>query len=488
MTCTIANALARFVAGLALALLGGASVCTAGTAASIDPGEDRLAWAADVPLCSQGVRDRLVPAFRFAVLYNKDLEILPGPSMALEGPVHSNGDLYVGSYQGLNILGPLTTSRDLYRGRKDSDWCMPGSVRAAGPSGLAELPVCVDYRRRITRDDVAAWRGMVLPGVDVVVVPPPETFDPVPGEIYWDSADLRIMLDLDEERPVIEVRDAKGVRDRAATATLAACKAAEHTNDFFDNRESTLIEMLDIDVGGLLDCIHRNSLMGQGKDLGDTTDGGLVWYLGVDGPRADLVNDYGVRLRNGGTLMSGEPGAPRVRGLTVVTNQAVYIWGDYNAVAKRPAAVLADSLNVLSNAWTDLSYGGFPHQGTDLNSRIASDTTINAAFLAGTQTTGGLEGAGGQSSGGYNGGLENYPRFHEKWSGRTLTYRGSFVSFNRPIRADGTWVYGFPQYTAPTRDWGYDIRFNEPDKLPPLSPMVVLPFHGGNRCASKRRP
>ena len=38
-------------------------------------------------------KSRLVPMFQFAVFYNKDLEILPGPSMMLAGPVHTNGDL-----------------------------------------------------------------------------------------------------------------------------------------------------------------------------------------------------------------------------------------------------------------------------------------------------------------------------------------------------------------------------------------------------------
>ena len=42
--------------------------------------------------------------------------------------------------------------------------------------------------------------------------------------------------------------------------------------------------------------------MGAGKDLDDTSEGGLVWYLGVDGPDRGHVNNYGVRVRNGGEL------------------------------------------------------------------------------------------------------------------------------------------------------------------------------------------
>ena len=72
---------------------------------------------------------------------------------------------------------------------------------------------------------------------------------------------------------------------------------------------------------------------------------------------------------------------------------------------------------------------------------------------------------------GYNGGLENYPRFAENWSGKTLTYRGSFVSIGTPQHVSGRW--GDQAYSAPGRDWEYDLEFNDADNLPPLSPRFV---------------
>ena len=75
-----------------------------------------------------------------------------------------------------------------------------------------------------------------------------------------------------------------------------------------------------------------------------------------------------------------------------MTNQAIYVQGDFNAdpgAAWRPAAFLADSLNVLSNAWDD-------SQSADpLANRVATATTIRAAFLSGTDFTGGPAGEGG---------------------------------------------------------------------------------------------
>ncbi|MCS6962243.1 MAG: hypothetical protein NZT61_07070, partial [Deltaproteobacteria bacterium] len=71
----------------------------------------------------------------------------------------------------------------------------------------------------------------------------------------------------------------------------------------------------------------------------------------------------------------------------------------------------------------------------------------------------------------YNGGLENYPRFHEDWNGYTLTYRGSFVSLNKPLKVRGFWASQC--YRPPARDWQYDTRFNDAVNLPPLTPRFV---------------
>ena len=109
--------------------------------------------------------------------------------------------------------------------------------------------------------------------------------------------------------------------------------------------------------------------------------------------------------------------------------------------------------------------------------RNASSTTVNAAFLAGTDVTGGEEGAPGRDRGEYNGGLENYPRFHEDWIGATLSYRGSFVSLGAPRHVNGRWCgTGMPCgiYEAPVRAWSFETNFNTASKLPPLSPRFVL--------------
>jgi len=266
------------------------------------------------------------------------------------------------------------------------------------------------------------------------------------------------------------------LNDPALCPGAIATRSVGTTTSFYNNREARNIRMLEIDMQALLDCIHTQNLMvyedgaftGTVKPLNDTTEGGLVFYATVKGPNSATTNSgYGVRVRNAGTLAATASGAPAIKGLTIISDQGLYTWGNYNSSSKKPAAFLVDSYNLLSSAFVD---------GAAWASRVPVNTTVNAAILAGTDITGGTEGAGGQDDGSYNGGLENYPRFHEDWSKspqKTVTYAGSFVSLSAPRHVTGAWLYGSPQYTAPVRAWSYDTSFNNAENLPPITPRFV---------------
>ncbi len=416
---------------------------------------------------------RLVPLFQFAAFYNKDLEIHPGPPMTLAGPVHSNGDLYLGSGGGLDILGQVTTAGRLYQGRKTDTTCYAGGVRVPDPGTLRSLPACSGSAlRQYVTADLTPWNGRIRDGVDVLMVPEPEEFDATPGSFYWDNADVRIALKLGVGPPSVELRRADGTVDAAGSTTLNGCgpalsRAVGISSTFYNLRESKSIQMLEINTERLLNCLNENNSLMGGKSLDDATGGGLVWYLTVDGPLSSTINGYGVRVSNGGELRATTGVPTPIRGLNIVSDQAVYVKGDFNATAKKPAAVMADSINVLSSAYGD----GEHSLALSAAARQASTAVINAAFLAGTDVTGGVEGPGGQS-GAYNGGLENYPRLHENWSGVTLTYRGSFVSLNAPRHVNGP--HTTPNlYSPPNRNWGFDTDFNDAARLPPITPRFV---------------
>lgn len=432
-------------------------------------------------------KSRLVPLFQFAVFYNKDLEIVPGQTMALSGPVHTNGNLYVNSVDsgtGLTIKGQVSTAGSLYRGRKNENSCQGNSVKVFNPTTAAALVPSCSGRVLVAKNQLTPWNGMIQTEVDSLTIPEPDALDPVPGQVYWDKADLRLVLQLNSgNNPQTSAFSSTGIyvfnensANNAASQALHTCsgsiggRAIGTTTSFYNNREARNIRMLEVDMQALFNCLYSTSWVGTAsRTLNDTSEGGLVFHITVKGPHSNLnSNNYGIRIRNAARLQSNLGGAPSVVGLTVVSDQALYTHGDYNSINKIPAALMADSFNVLSNNWNLNDSRSTQH----VDNRAASNTVINSAVLSGTDTTGNQEGTAGHG-GAYNGGLENYPRMHENWSGRTLSYRGSFVSLYKPKHVTGTWIYGAPQYTAPVRNWDYDTDFNDASNLPPLSPRFV---------------
>jgi hypothetical protein len=243
--------------------------------------------------------------------------------------------------------------------------------------------------------------------------------------------------------------------------------------------------------GGAADP-RSKSLQCLGLAANDTSEGGMVIHATVDSsvfeaPFAATTypagqSPYGFAFVGGSNL----PGA-----VTIASDQAVYVQGDYNyydstnttnpnntvvthpynmsnnvpsdSGLKEPAAILADSLNVLSNQCNlPTNISNRLTCGIAGNKPAAIATSMNVAFLTGTDVTIG---------GTYNGGLENYPRFHESWSGDTLLYRGSFISLGTAQNVSGTW--GSQIYDPPNRDWNYDLAFNNAANLPPLTPRLV---------------
>lgn len=128
----------------------------------------------------------------------------------------------------------------------------------------------------------------------------------------------------------------------------------------------------------------------------------------------------------------------------------------------------------------------------------ARDTVVNAGFLGNIDATWCSRIPSGRNCGysSYNGGLENYPRFHEDWSATNgLWYEGSIVAIGTPrhtcfqytaqliaIGNDPTYacgLYGFQgfwstqRYSPPPRHWFYDVSFDDSAYLPPLTPRFV---------------
>lgn len=244
---------------------------------------------------------------------------------------------------------------------------------------------------------------------------------------------------------------------------------------FYDNREDKTVQAVQVDVLKLNTWLADNSTTGGKQyDLLNTT-GSTDKGHGINSIYVE--NDAGmnnstlpaVRLVNGAKLPAS--------GLTVATPLPLYVMGDYNVTTDGshfsrslgdtkytvPAALLGDAITILSANWRD-SY----NSSTSLGSRNPLNTTINAATLEGIVPSDGSH---------YSGGVENFLRLLENWSGFTLTYNGSIVVMFPSKYATGSWNYG-SYYTAPRRDWGFDTNFQHSDKLPPLTPQLRATVRG----------
>jgi hypothetical protein len=168
--------------------------------------------------------------------------------------------------------------------------------------------------------------------------------------------------------------------------------------------------------------------------------------------------------------------------LTLVTDQAIYIQGDYDNfggdAARQPASIIGDTITVLSNSCKDattqqLNCGNSNYNGGN----AASTTTVNAAFLSFTDRSNGNTDRDDGTGKRYSGALNNYMRMVEDWSGTNFNYTGSFVSLGAPQEFSGKYIIGggggTNYYIIPTRNFNYDLNFNAADRLPPLTPRVI---------------
>ena len=514
---------------------------------------------------SMGVQFDIIPIFQFAVFYDKDLELLPGPVMTLGGRVHTNKNLYVASGNSLTIDANVTSAGDIFNRRKDQNSSPGGAVRIRDSEGGFPAMSGLDSEHPDWRNEaLARWDGNVrsrvhgVTGLNLTVADPENPHMIIEPGYDDDSADDRTSKLYYHAGMSINILNGQGFDLQGNRVDLGAAVAFTVIDDPREKHEMLTVEldvaelydlaifpegpavvyvgsfepgngipewevteggggplgkMQEIIEGGapelvdaledilavvedavglcnrtppdlqgaagkisdaiadlwvmvddgLLDAAEATNLQEQFEPIADCDLSGLEeehvvaeWPIAWDSltpPFAGGDTEFAVKLHNGSELEDA---------LTIVTANPLYIEGNYNTVNKKPASVLADAITILSNAWApggdDLSYSR-----KNLNNRRASDTTINAAFALGNSET---------TTGNYNGGVENLPRFIEKWSGKRFTYLGSLIDLWYAEYAVGNWKYGDPVYKAPIRDWAFDLDFLDPTKLPPGTPNV----------------
>jgi len=201
----------------------------------------------------------------------------------------------------------------------------------------------------------------------------------------------------------------------------------------------------------------------------------------------------GVRLINGQVV----PGIydavtpANSRGISFASENGIYVQGNYNATGVSsvpstgntafnnympfdtathiPSSIVGDAVTILSNDWDDSKSFVSPY---DEGGRIGTTTTMRFAMISGdTMANKELTPNQGGISPNLNGGVHNFKRFLERWTGNRLDYAGSLINLYNSHNNNGSFKCCNTVYDPPIRNWVFDSTFLDPARMPPGTPF-----------------
>jgi len=462
------------------------------------------------------VKAQAIPIFQFAAFWEGELEEYAGPTKHIYGRVHANGNLHLGCND-CHLHDPVTSPNKVRRDHRDSHFDPEGAninvfiYNAAGaPVKLTfdseEIPGAAAFRAQSD----ALFNGRLKTdayGVDSLRLPLPTGILPrelirpreasdTPEEqevkFAW-QADMYVTVDLTNrvafnstcsgtsttKHPTITV-----VRyDGGPVPTNAAkCNIFKFKFDAFgDGHEWRWVDALTVELDTL-----RTWLTGVGgpkpdviyiefkKPTVNMTDSAATDPAGDNPGSGGGIPFLALRLRDGTQLHDR---------LSIGSEYPLYVRGDYNTTTKKPAGVFGDTYTWLSTSYPD---GGIP---TIPKSPVAAaNVTHNFAIVTGTGE--GYVGCYHEVAGCVQppqGGGAGWFRSLEDATGKTYTFRGSFVSLWAPVHAtvwgacQGPQASCAPHYVRPNRVTQFETMFLWPDSLPPATPVVGNVIHTAYR-------
>ena len=464
----------------------------------------------------------LVSAWQYAIFYNDDMEIDPENqtvnSMNITGDVHTNGNFYSGgNSNGTNSLVINGRSSASGSWNPNGSWSptdtLPYHTGTPHPPTFAKYPIVfggwkfpLDYNTLSSNMNATfSTNPNTSHGYHEIIERPrsgyTDTMIPTnygnftcPSQRMYNQAGVKIFIttgatsatttiNIYNQSGTLVTGSSVGTTDKTIYNTF---KAALTTNiSVYDAREGSNMQISELDIskivaaldtGGALNNIGCNIVY-----ITDTTANNGISASGAQNS-SGLAN-RGIRLVNGYKMPAG--------GLTIVSDNPVYIKGDYNtsntsalrppssAVGNlysgstplpyasgytvQPCAIMADAVTILSSSWNDAN------SALTVSSRVAANTTVNTAVMAGTVMSG-----PGYS---YSGGANNLIRYLENWQGKYFTFYGSLVELYQSSQATAIWRVGGlsspAYYYPPTREYFLDNRFLQ---TAPPAPFALVNY------------
>lgn len=425
----------------------------------------------------------------YAMFYADDLELQPSSAFTVDGPIHTNGNLYIGN-SNFTAGGVVEYGGDYLNGYAPKDPRYPGSgfttpnfAKSSSSLAISDCPPAqvapyLPFGWNLSLNSAgtaptnnASYHEIIEPAVSGT--------DPLANVRYYNQPGFRIIINPDTYNSngstnTLGAIDVYSVdSNNVATAITGTTKSKIVGNNgsggstavidrnyaLYDAREGGAVKVTNVNIAQMIsNMVSMSGWTGTVyiSDRGATSynaDGsvknaGTSAPVIVSGVTTTWTTKRAIRLVSGYALPS--------TGLTIVCENPIYIQGNYNTSSsgsappsnsgnytdpdadtyvRKPAAVIGDAVTILSNAWLDWA------SPLPLTSRLASNTTVNAAIVGGIVPSNGSA---------YSGGGENFVRLLEDWRSNTLCYYGSLVELYSSSQARGAWNgNGTTVYSSP---------------------------------------
>lgn len=464
--------------------------------------------------------------------FQNDLELHPGPNMNIYGPVHTNANLflcagngttlkffnnvsYAGagapdlapkvpanffqSADGQYVEGVTATQYAQEPGRWDAYYNPVYSsgarenqlskVEKLDPLGLGSIALDPTNYNESGTHEIIERPYTTATGTPSYIAASTAYTDDLANHRLFTGAGLRVLINrkavvgnqVHVYQPGTTPADSKEITPGGIGAPniadqIIAAVTPSVGGDMTDIREGHKVNVNTVDVSKLVTPLNNYGAYNGVVYITDVTN----TITTTDGTAAgnaklgQMGDSDAIRLKKGGILPTS--------GLTIVSDGAIYVQGDYNTgstynalgtlipstqpdsdlrndptkptyngYVQKPAAVIGDAVMVLSNSWVDANGNQSPSQITGV--RVASPTTMNAAIVTGqvlTDTNNDNLGSGG---------AHNLPRFLEDWSNKAFTYNGSMVELYPSQHFTAPWTTSTNVYSAPNRSWFFDYSY-----------------------------
>jgi len=424
----------------------------------------------------------LIPVFQNAIFYNGLLEFTWCATFTINGRVHANSNIFVGSAQNLTFNSLVTTTSGIYK----TNWAGHFTNEYTGTVSYNNNPGYVTNVHSLT---LPIGTNNTAAAVREIINPPPSGEDvnsPLGSQRYYNKAGL--VFAVSDTNVVATIKNSAS---DSSPLTIAADYISTNysavvtnfpflslTNQFMDQRENDLIKASQIDVAVLKTWMLNNSSVNtkfpntSGVYNNSNVVPNIMYF--ADNRTVSGNQLTGIRLVNGSVIPTNATSTGLKTGFTLATPNPLYVKGIYNCpngshqgttntTATFPASLISDAITILSPGFSDSA------SSNSFTSRVATSagTTVNAAILAG------IVFSTGPTDTQFSGGVMNLPRLLEDWSSTTLTLNTSLVNLFDSVKATSQFKMPGNYYYAPSqRKFSFDLNFLDYRKLPPGTPVT----------------